>query len=110
MTIFEITPSSNESDVEQKFIFPLLTDAGLLAIPADAVKSKAYLAPSQLDKSTGRRVGYYPDYSVWFMGMPVLIVEAKDPTVSSETGFREASLYAKHLNSRYQTNLNPCRY
>src|SRR5258708_851326 len=110
MTVPQTTTILNESDVEQKIIFPLLTCPAILAIPVDAVKTKAYLAPTQLDKNAGRKIGYYPDYSVWLLGLPLLIVEAKDPSVPTETGFREASLYARHLNSRYHTNLNPCRF
>ncbi len=100
----------NESDVEQKIVYPLLTEQAFLAIPPEAVKTKSYLAPTQIDKEAGRKSGYFPDYSVWLLGMPVLIVEAKDPSVSSQTGFREACLYARHLNSRYPTDLNPCRF
>jgi hypothetical protein len=100
----------NESDVEQKIIYPLLTEAAFLAISSESVKTKSYLAPTQLDKQAGRAKGYFPDYSVWLLGMPVLIVEAKDPSVPSETGFREAALYARHLNSNYPTDLNPCRF
>ena len=100
----------NESDVEQKIVYPLLTEQAFLAIPPEAVKTKSYLAPTQIDKEAGRKSGYFPDYSVWLLGMPILIVEAKDPSVSSQTGFREACLYARHLNSRYPTDLNPCRF
>src|SRR6266404_3799490 len=85
-----MTTVLNEADVEQKIVYPLLTSPGLLGIPEEAVKSKTYLAPTQLDKTAGRKSGYYPDYSVWLLGNPVLIVEAKDPTVPSQTGFRAA--------------------
>jgi hypothetical protein len=101
---------ATESDVEQKFVFPLLTDVALLAIPAEAVKSKKYLAPTALDKAAGKTGGYYPDASVWHFGMPMLVIEVKDPEVQSEVGFREACLYARHLNATFQTGLNPCRY
>ena len=97
-------------DVEQKIIYPLLTMPGLLAIPADAVKTKSYLAPTKLDKAAGRSSGYFPDYSVWELGLPLLIVEAKDPSVDVQAGFREACLYARHLNTRYPTGVNPCRF
>jgi hypothetical protein len=100
----------NEGDVEQKLIYPLLTEPGFLGIADEAVKAKSYLAPTQLDKEAGRTSGYYPDFSVWFQGLPVLIVEAKDPSVPSQKGFREACLYARHLNSRYPTDLNPCKF
>ncbi len=96
--------------VEQKLIFPLLTAPTALAIPEESVKPKAYVSPTLLDKIAGRKGGYYPDFSIWLLGHPVLIVEAKDPGVTSQTGFREASLYARHLNARYFTGLNPCKF
>jgi hypothetical protein len=110
MTNFTSVALSNEADVEQKIVYPLLTSPAWLAIDPDAVKPKSYLAPTQLDKESGRRTGYYPDFSVWMLGVPVLLVEAKDPEVSAKIGFREACLYARHLNSRYPTNVNPCRF
>lgn len=100
----------NESDVEQKILYPLLTQAAFLGIPDTSIKTKAYLEPTKLDKQAGKTGGYFPDYSVWFLGLPVLVVEAKDPSVASQKGFHEACLYARHLNSRYPTDLNPCRY
>jgi hypothetical protein len=101
---------ANEAEVEQKFILPLLAAPNALAIPGDAIKPKAYVSPTILDKTAGRIGGYYPDFSIWLLGHPVLIVEAKDPSITSQTGFREASLYARHLNSRYLTRLNPCKF
>ena len=89
-----------ESDVEQKLIMPLLTSEVLLGIPASAIHTKEYLPPAILDKAAGKVTGYFPDYSVWLHGLPVMIVEAKAPEVPAETGYREASLYARHLNQR----------
>jgi len=80
----------NEADVEVKFTYPLLSEPHLLAIPADAIKPKSYLAPSTLDKQAGKTSGYFPDYSIWFSGFPVMVVEVKDPKVAPEVGFREA--------------------
>src|SRR5262249_5740136 len=100
----------NESQVEQKIITPLLTEGIYLEIPGDKIFSKQYLAPTVLDKTAGRAIGYYPDYTVWMRGFPVLVVEAKAPDVPSEVGYREASLYARHLNQSYPTDLIPCRF
>jgi hypothetical protein len=100
----------SESDVEQKVVMPLLTGAAYLGIPQDCVFTKAYLAPTALDKAAGKGSGYFPDYSVWMHGFPVLVVEVKAPDVASEVGYREAGLYARHLNVRYRTDLNPCRF
>jgi Type I restriction enzyme R protein N terminus (HSDR_N) len=99
-----------EADVEQKVIMPLLAGEPLLAIPQERIFTKDYLAPAPLDKAAGRTGGYYPDYSVWLRALPVAIIEAKAPEVPSEVGYREASLYARHLNQKYPTNVNPCRF
>ncbi|MEO8557454.1 MAG: type I restriction enzyme HsdR N-terminal domain-containing protein [Rhodospirillales bacterium] len=101
---------SNESEVEQQFLFPLLTEDKYLGIPSRAVRPKDYLRPTALEKDAGRQSGYFPDYSIWLQGYPLLVVEAKAPSVAVETGFREACLYARHLNSRYPTGFNPCLY
>jgi hypothetical protein len=100
---------NTESDVEQKVIMPLLSADSYLGIPQDRIRTKEYLAPTQLDKTAGKTAGYYPDYSVWFSGFPVLIVEAKAPGVACEEGYREASLYARHLNQNYPAGVNPCQ-
>jgi hypothetical protein len=86
-----MTTRRNEAAVELEILYPLLTQPGSLAIPMDAVKPKQYLPPTQLDKSAGRTSGYFPDFSIWLIGYPVAVVEAKDPSVTSETGFRERS-------------------
>ncbi len=96
-----------ESDVEQKVIMPLLTSGTYLGIPQSGIFTKKYLAPTELDKKAGRAYGYYPDYSVWMKRFPVLIVEAKAPDEAVEIGYREAALYARHLNQSYPTNINP---
>ncbi|HVB57925.1 MAG TPA: type I restriction enzyme HsdR N-terminal domain-containing protein [Candidatus Acidoferrales bacterium] len=101
---------TTESDVEQKVIMPVLTGGIYLEIPMDRIRTKSYLAPVALDKAAGRQSGYYPDYTVWMRGFPLLVVEAKAPDVPTEVGYREASLYARHLNQAYPTNLNPCRF
>jgi hypothetical protein len=99
-----------EADVELKVITPLLTGANYLGIPLTSVRAKEYLKPTVLDKSGGKSKGYYPDYSVWEKALPVMIVEAKSPEVAVEEGYREASLYARHLNQHYQSGLNPCNF
>ena len=99
---------TTESDVEQKVLWPLLTENRLLAIPREHVHTKEYLAPAALDKTAGKMTGYYPDYSIWLRGLPVMIVEAKAPDVAVEVGYREASLYARHLNQKFPAGVNPC--
>jgi hypothetical protein len=97
-----------ESDVEQKVLMPLLTSERYLGIPEVSVKTKQYLPPVDLDKAAGKMTGCFPDYSIWLHGLPVMIVEAKAPDVPAESGYREASLYARHLNHKYPTGINPC--
>ncbi|WP_170162559.1 hypothetical protein [Methylocystis hirsuta] len=89
---------------------PLLSGANYLDIPITSIRAKEYLRPTVLDKSGGRTAGYFPDYSVWAKAMPVMIVEAKSPEVAAEEGYREASLYARHLNQKYRSGLNPCHF
>jgi hypothetical protein len=108
--LFDHQNFSNEADVEQKFVYPLLTSAQYLNAPEEGVRGKEYLAPSGLDKKAGKKSGYYPDFSIWIFGLPVLIAEVKDTSVASERGFREACLYARHLNSKHPSGINPCRF
>lgn len=97
----------NESDVEQKLLYPLLTADEWLAIPEAAVFTKKYLPPVTIDKGSGKRIGYYPDYSVWLNGFPVFILEAKSPLEGIEEGFREAQLYAHEVNKAYPAGVAP---
>ncbi len=97
----------NESDVEQKLIYPLLVAEEWLGIDPAAVHTKTYLPPATIDKGSGRRVGYYPDYSVWLRGFPVFIIEAKSPIEGVEEGFREAQLYAHEVNKSYPSGVSP---
>jgi hypothetical protein len=96
-----------ESDVEQKWLLPLLTHRSYFAIPSKWIRTKEYMSPTEIDKAAGRRYGYIPDYSIWLGGLPLLIVEAKAPDVAVEAGLREAQLYAAKINRRYPPNVNP---
>lgn len=99
-----------ESDVEQKVVMPLLSDGSMLAIPSGSIQTKEYLPPTPIDKVAGKQSGYYPDYSIWLFGLPVMIVEVKSPDVEPLVGYREACLYARHLNQKYPSDFNPCRF
>jgi hypothetical protein len=99
-----------EADVEQKVIYPLLVDESFLGFQSAAIHTKEYLKPTELDKAAGRTKGYFPDYSVWLQGLLVVVVEAKAPDVPADAGYREASLYARHVNQNYRTGLNPCSF
>lgn len=97
-----------ESDVEQKLILPFFQK--LLGYSNEEIKTKDYLAPTTIDKGAGKKVGYYPDYVIYIGGIPVIVVEAKDKSVNSLEGLREARLYAIELNKRYPENINPVKY
>jgi hypothetical protein len=99
-----------ESDVEQKVIYPLLSGGNYLAIDEGHIRTKEYLAPTKLGKAAEKTTGYFPDYSIWENAFPLMIVEAKRPSVAVEVGYQEATLYAQHLNQRYRTGVNPCRF
>lgn len=99
-----------EGDVETKLLIPMLTSELYLGVPSGNLYSKEYLAPTTLDKGAKATGGYYPDFSIWMHGFPILIVEAKAPGASVEGGYREAALYAQHRNKSYQAGFNPCNY
>ena len=90
-----------ESDVEQRVIYPLLTGGNYLAISERHIRTKEYMAPTKIDKSAGKSSGYYPDYTVWEKAFPLMVVEAKQPDVAVEVGYREATAYAQYLNQRF---------
>lgn len=98
-----------EGDVEFRIVHGLLTNSSHLNIPLDAVRSKEHLQSTIVDKRGGKAYGYFPDFSIWIQSLPLLIVEAKAPDANVDQGFREASLYAHHLNKQYKPGLNPCQ-
>ena len=106
----ETSSFATESDVEQKFIFPVLTEQEWLGFPADTIKTKHYLAESTVAKGTSQRAGYIPDYSIWISGLPVAVIEAKSPKQKAELGYREAQEYALFLNKKFPTGINPAKY
>lgn len=108
MTFLELKGIRNESDVEQKIIMPLLKD--VLGYSDWEIRTKNYLAPTQIDKGAGKKMGYFPDYIIYIGGIPCIIIEAKDINVPSTEGLREARLYATEINKRYPGDINPARY
>lgn len=108
MEFEHLNSTDSESDVEQKVLYPLITQ--VLGYASLEIKTKDYLAPTDIDKGAGKKVGYYPDYIIYLGGMPVLVVEAKDPSTDCSVGYREARLYATELNKHYPESINPvCR-
>lgn len=98
-----------ESDVEQKFIYPLLTSnypVGLNFLDCD-IRTKLDIRKIQIDKGTKSKI-YYPDYMIVMNGLPLVIIEAKSPNEDLTEAIREARLYAMELNSQYPKDINPC--
>lgn len=104
----EISELLTESDVEQKLIFPMVTESlpfGL-GIPRSHVLTKYSIRRLMIGKGKEGKL-YFPDYIVMCDGLPVLVIEAKVPNESVEEGFREARLYAHEINSKFPADFNP---
>lgn len=101
----------NESDVEQKIIYPLLTELypSGLGIDKNYIKTKANVKRLDIGKGSDKKL-YFPDYAIAVDGYPIAIIEAKAPGVSLEEAFREARLYATEINSSIQSGINTCKY
>jgi hypothetical protein len=104
--VLVLPSSASESDVEQAFIWPLLTSETYLDIPADAIRTQDSLQILIIDKGSHKR-RYRPDYVIYSDAIPVAIVEAKAPLENIYEGFREAQLYAHEINKHYTSELNP---
>jgi Type I restriction enzyme R protein N terminus (HSDR_N) len=100
---------ANESDVEHKFLWPLLTSTiptGLGYLLVD-IKTKPDIRRLRIDKGNAEKL-YHPDYVIVIAGIPVFIIEAKHPSQDVREGLREARLYAQELNASFATGINPC--
>ncbi len=98
-----------ESDVEQKFITPILTSRkplGLNYLLSDFSTKKA-LKKLLIGKGEKAQL-YYPDYAIINSGLPLLIIEAKKPGEPLDDAFHEARLYANELNAMFPHKVNPC--
>lgn len=98
---------SNESDVEQKFLFPLLTHPSFLDIPAKSVLTKKSLGTLPFVSKTALPKAYIPDYILFFNGYPIVVIEAKSPEVPSKQAIAEARTYGQVLNQHFPTKINP---
>jgi hypothetical protein len=83
---------STESDVEQKFIMPLLTHPSFLEIPSRAILTKKSMRVLPFVDKSALPKGYIPDYIVFFNGYPILVVEAKPPEVAIKQAIDEARM------------------
>ena len=101
----------NESDVEQKIIYPLLSEKYPFGLGINEVyiKTKANIKKINLGKGQEAKL-YYPDYLVLIDGYPVICVEAKAPGIDLTEAFRESRLYAAEINSTIQNGVNTCKF
>jgi hypothetical protein len=105
----ELNDLKNESDVEQKLIFPLICSPAPygLSYPQQHILTKQNI--KSLDINKGRQTkSYFPDYLITSRGYPLLIIEAKTPGEDLTEAYREARLYAQELNALYPSGINPC--
>lgn len=100
---------TNESDVEQKFIYKFLTSVkpiGLGYNDSD-IKTKSTLQAYCINK--GKQQKYFvPDYLVVLNGLSPLVVEAKKPEEDLNEAYAEARLYANEINAKFPHNTNLC--
>jgi energy-coupling factor transporter ATP-binding protein EcfA2 len=101
----------NESDVEQKLVFPLLSSSlpNGLGFPISGIKTKANIRRYLIGKGKEQKL-YFPDYLVILNGLPLVVVEVKSPEESIDDGYREARLYANELNAAFPSGVNPVSY
>ncbi|CAG1004330.1 30S ribosomal protein S1 [Methylophilaceae bacterium] len=101
----------NESDVEQKFVFPLLTSPlpiGL-GLSSSYIQTKANIRRFQIGKGKESKL-YYPDYLIVVAGLPLAVIEVKGPGEDLIEAFREARLYANELNGLFSSGYNPVQF
>jgi hypothetical protein len=108
--IFDVKEMANEADVEHKLVTPFLTNEAYLGIPSAWVRNQDYMTPTDIDKLAGKRYGYKPDQSIWLNGLPLVVVENKEPGETIESALREARMYASEVNKRYPPEVNPIGY
>ncbi|SDR79311.1 S1 RNA-binding domain-containing protein [Winogradskyella sediminis] len=102
---------TTESDVEQKFLYKLLTSDKPYGLNYDDtnILTKPDIRKIKIDKGTTSKY-YFPDYVLINHGLPSLIVEAKNPNEDLVEAYREARLYANEINSSFPNKINPCIY
>jgi S1 RNA binding domain/Type I restriction enzyme R protein N terminus (HSDR_N) len=104
----DLSALQNESDVEQKLIYPLLVadePYGFGILPSELLTKKNI---KRLPIGKGKqRKSYFPDYLVLMAGIPLVVIEAKEPKEDLDEAFREARLYAAEVNAIYRPGINP---
>lgn len=99
----------NESDVEQKFLVPLIENSkpmGLGYSNSD-FHTKKTLFKRKIGKGKMQKK-YVPDYLIEILGLPSVVIEAKSPQEDVMVGYTEARMYAGELNVFFHHEVNPC--
>jgi len=93
---------NNESDVEQKMLYPLLRDLGY---NDTEIKTKDTIEAHFIGKGRARKK-YAPDYIIGFQEKPILVLEAKSPEENVDQFKHEPQDYSMVLNRKY-IGINP---
>ena len=107
MLVGPISSDSTEGDVETQVVIPLLTRPELLGIPLSRVKSKEFLAAQDIGKGQKTKKGYIPDFCIYELSLPTLVIEVKSPKVLVAEAWEEATLYAHAINKNFPPRVNP---
>ena len=110
MTIYcQLQDLENESDVEQKFIYKLLTSESPqgLGFKNSDIKTKPALKAYTINKGKQQKV-YRPDYLIVLRGLPLLVIEVKSPDEEIDIAFAEAQMYASIINSKFPHKITIC--
>lgn len=101
----------NESDVEQKLLYPLMVEVAPLGLglPPAVIQTKVNIRRFPIGKGADQKL-YFPDYLLVMLGFPIAVIEAKHPNESVEEGYRQARLYAAELNALYPHGISPAQY
>ena len=100
-----------ESDVEQKFLYPFLTEKAPmgLSLESSEILTKSRLQQKIIGKGKTQKY-YYPDYMIEIRGIPVLVIEAKKPGEDLAVAYAEARLYAEEINAGFPHGVNVCQF
>lgn len=96
----------NESDVEQKFLYPFLVHS--LKFPTDEIRTKKNIPVLTIGKGKNKR-SHQPDYILSVQDRNVVVVEAKHPEKNLDNVAHEPLEYAAALN-REVIGDNPVKY
>src|ERR1035437_3257313 len=104
----DLSALQNESDVEQKLVYPLLVaeEPFGFGIAPNEILTKKNIRRLTIGKGSDRK-SYFPDYLVLVGCIPIVVIEAKKPEEDLDEAYREARLYATEVNAIYRPGINP---